>query len=783
MLSKRILVLMFVVVFLLVGCLPTVTPPITPPTPKGVIGGRIMAPPGPEITKDITGWIPLANATVTITDSGGVTHTVTTDEDGYYTFTDIAVDANTIITATGTVDGNTVIVKDVIPQAVAADEDYEAGIADAESTALALIVEELLKQGVDPGDIDLEGIQASDNFNEVVEQVNSILEGNGNVTTDPGLTNTVGNVVEDIISPPGPSPEPLPEPSPLPVNYAPIITSIPIETAIMGVKYIYGVEATDPDGDTLTYSLTTNPDGMAIDSSTGVISWIPTAVGAYDITVEASDGELSDSQGFTIIVSTVGITKIEVLPETMTLFEGESETIELVTATYEEVKGFEVPIPLGDCTYLSDNTNIATVSNDGKVTGVGEGTTTITVSYAGEEDTLEVTVNKPVHNIDKNEYYDTIQAAIDDASFDTVDTIKVAAGTYNEHVVIDKQLTLLGANADVNPVTGGRGPESIIDGTGLAGAGGLVYITGAADGIVFNGFTVTESFYSAGGIDIAPGSDNSVYENNIVSDNENTAFFILGDGNVIRNNVISDNRHSGEIGQINLQMDTNDNIIEDNAISGGGWIQIMLWNAFDGNIIQNNIITGIGLDGAKKPTMGIVLSDVGNNNIVRGNTINPEEGSIGFDRAINIAGARFGGFNTLVEDNIILNNVVGVKVGVEMDTTLVKGNDIQGNEYGIKIEKTAINTTIEENDLFINDVGIVIWEDAGPIAASTTHINQNNIVDNTDYGVLNKISTSVDATYNWWGSEYGPKHVGTNPGGLGNAVSDNVDYSNWNITP
>ena len=45
--------------FLLVGCLPGLAPP---PSPKGVISGRVMVP-GSEAAKDITGWVPVANAT------------------------------------------------------------------------------------------------------------------------------------------------------------------------------------------------------------------------------------------------------------------------------------------------------------------------------------------------------------------------------------------------------------------------------------------------------------------------------------------------------------------------------------------------------------------------------------------------------------------------------------------------------------------------------------------------------------------------------------------------
>ncbi|GAH55841.1 unnamed protein product, partial [marine sediment metagenome] len=112
-----------------------------------------------------------------------------------------------VITATATVNGKPMVFKDVIPQAVAADEVYDAGTADAESTALALIVEKLIEQGLTPEDINLEEIQASDNFTTVVEQVFSVLEENGNVTTDPDVAEVVNNTGEEIINPSPPNTE------------------------------------------------------------------------------------------------------------------------------------------------------------------------------------------------------------------------------------------------------------------------------------------------------------------------------------------------------------------------------------------------------------------------------------------------------------------------------------------------------------------------------------------------------------------------------------------------
>ncbi|MCJ7789408.1 MAG: putative Ig domain-containing protein [Candidatus Atribacteria bacterium] len=88
-----------------------------------------------------------------------------------------------------------------------------------------------------------------------------------------------------------------------PLNHAPIINLIPLTTATVDVLYIYNVEAADPDGDTLTYTLTTSPTDMTINSATGVIKWTPSTTGDYNVTVEVSDGELFDTQSFVIIVN------------------------------------------------------------------------------------------------------------------------------------------------------------------------------------------------------------------------------------------------------------------------------------------------------------------------------------------------------------------------------------------------------------------------------------------------------------------------------------------------
>ncbi|MBW8307099.1 MAG: putative Ig domain-containing protein [Thiobacillus sp.] len=84
-------------------------------------------------------------------------------------------------------------------------------------------------------------------------------------------------------------------------NAAPSITSTAITTATVGQPYGYDVNATDPDaGDVLTYSLDVFPAGMTINGTTGLISWTPGAAGPSNVTVQVSDGSLSDTQSFVI---------------------------------------------------------------------------------------------------------------------------------------------------------------------------------------------------------------------------------------------------------------------------------------------------------------------------------------------------------------------------------------------------------------------------------------------------------------------------------------------------
>ena len=132
-----------------------------------------------------------------------------------------------------------------------------------------------------------------------------------------------------------------------PINQAPVITSTPITTATVDQTYVYNVNATDPNGDTLTYSLTTKPAGMTIKSWNGLINWTPSAtqIGNNDVTVKVSDGDLTDTQSFTITVEGEGVTpNLKLTPSSQTVTQGSQATINVVAEDITDLKGASITL-------------------------------------------------------------------------------------------------------------------------------------------------------------------------------------------------------------------------------------------------------------------------------------------------------------------------------------------------------------------------------------------------------------------------------------------------------
>lgn len=114
------------------------------------------------------------------------------------------------------------------------------------------------------------------------------------------------------------------------VNRAPVITSEPVANAGAEAAYSYNVVATDPDGDTLTFSLVAPPTGMVIGTQ-GQISWPRATVGDFLITVRVSDGQAIAEQRYALQVGTAAALSVQASLSPTIATAGQTVTLTVVT--------------------------------------------------------------------------------------------------------------------------------------------------------------------------------------------------------------------------------------------------------------------------------------------------------------------------------------------------------------------------------------------------------------------------------------------------------------------
>ncbi|GLQ33341.1 beta strand repeat-containing protein [Litoribrevibacter albus] len=120
------------------------------------------------------------------------------------------------------------------------------------------------------------------------------------------------------------------------VNDAPTITSTEVTTATEDEAYQYQITATDPEDDSLTFTLTSGPDGMTI-TNTGLISWTPqNGVSSGSVALEVSDGSLTDSQSFTVSVTAVNDPVSVTPPAAQALVELSAWQLQLVVSDVDD---------------------------------------------------------------------------------------------------------------------------------------------------------------------------------------------------------------------------------------------------------------------------------------------------------------------------------------------------------------------------------------------------------------------------------------------------------------
>ncbi len=282
-----------------------------------------------------------------------------------------------------------------------------------------------------------------------------------------------------------------------------------------------------------------------------------------------------------------------------------------------------------------------------------------------------------IHTVSPNGPFSSISQAIESAK--SGDTIEVNTGIYNEHIVIDKTLSLIGVN------------EPNIDG---GGKGTVVLIKAA--GVTFEGFHISGSGESLSVEDagiVLDSAQNSRIEENRLDDVLFGIYLKNSSGTMIRNNII--------VGK-DLPI----------PVRGDG---IRLWYSSDTKILDNTII------GARDLVMWW-----SGDTLIKGNKV--ENGRYGLHYMYSD--------NNVFEDNLFIGNYVGgflmYSNNIEFRNNVFARNQGPATGYGIGF-KDLDDIVAKENMFIDNRVGI--YMDNSPHSVDSWNILENNVIAFNDIGV------------------------------------------------
>jgi len=284
--------------------------------------------------------------------------------------------------------------------------------------------------------------------------------------------------------------------------------------------------------------------------------------------------------------------------------------------------------------------------------------------------TLTVKPKPKTWTVDDDELADfhAIQEAISAAS--PGDTIYVYNGTYCEHVVVNKSISLIGENKENTIVDGSR------NGTVISVTADYVSI---GELTIQNGYHIPHVTYGIKVGEWNDGCNNVTVSGNIISNNDQGIFLYYSNNDIVTNNTIFNNYRG-----ISIVLSHN--------------------NYIEGNSLFNN--------GA-----GVVIGSDANSNVIRDNEICNN----------SFCGVHVGwsSGNKIVENALSFNNEAGIRLDASSNNNIIGNTITSSNRDGIVLFGSETNTIVC-NELIQNKWdGIAVWYSNGNV------IYHNNFQDHT----------------------------------------------------
>jgi parallel beta-helix repeat protein len=293
----------------------------------------------------------------------------------------------------------------------------------------------------------------------------------------------------------------------------------------------------------------------------------------------------------------------------------------------------------------------------------------LTVLLTGQK--ISVKANPNIIHVPTD--YPTIQDAINQAT--SGDTIFVHNGTYYEHVIIDKSVSLIGEKRNT----------TIIDGEDT---GSVIHIV--ANNVYLSNFTIQNGGkgLSGNGIFIDHSSGNNISHNTIANSTDGIYLF-YSTRNTLFNNTASDNKYGI------ILRSSSDNRIYGNTAPDNKY-GIALYSSSNNEVHGNN---------AYRNKFNAIYLNSSNNNLISGNNISNNNEGIRLDFSNN----------SVISGNIISNNDYGIRLS-SSSNNLVSGNTITNNYYGVYLQSSSNTNTIYHNNFNNTDQvwsdSLNIWNDA-----------------------------------------------------------------------